>query len=661
MSQPPIGGDVFIDVETCSPVDLTKTGSKVYFEHPDTHVICLEAITPDGEVISWTEGEPPPKRLEELMLFGWTFWAHNVRFEQLAFEHILCKLHGFSMPDWWGCTMARARFNGLPPALEHCAKALGLPVEKDMAGSRLMLTMARPRGYDKFGSARWWHREEPEKLVRLKRYCLQDCKVSMAVHSHTRPLTEAMYDQYDMVQRMNRRGVGIDLTFAQAAVNAASAAREEIDKKLRTITRQMVPAATRVKQLKEWASLMFDVNITSLDKRDIQSWLEGDALPEPVRDAINLRLEAAKSSVAKYKSMLTRVNAAGRVEDAHVFHGASTGRLTSQGLQVQNFVRDVLKNCDEAIELIQRGKIELLQLFHGEPLEVLSKLLRPTLVPTEGRCFVGGDLSQIEARITAALAKDERILKLFADGKDVYRYTAAFMFGLAVTLVTEAQRQMGKVADLALGFGGGAGALHSMGRLYGVTFSDAQATKLVERWRATHEAHRAMWRSFEYAAMRAVRNPRKPQQVNCGLDVDFAFDGRHLYMRLPSRRIITYREVRIEIVDAPWGEKIAALTAAGVNSLTRRFERYLLTRIILVENCVQGIAADVMFSGMWEADVSGYRPVLSVHDELVTEPPIELADECEVRLGWVMTQPLSWLPGVPLAVKTWRAQRYIKS
>lgn len=661
MSQPPIGGDVFIDVETCSPVDLTKAGSKVYFEHPDTHVICLEAITPDGEIISWTEGEPPPKRLEELMLFGWTFWAHNVRFEQLAFEHILVPLYGFNMPDWWGCTMARARYNGLPPGLEHAAKALGLPIEKDMAGSRLMLTMARPRHYDKFGKPVWWHREAPEKLARLKRYCLQDCKVSMAVHARTRPLTEAMYDQYDMVQRMNARGVGIDLDFAKSAVDLANTTRAGIDDKLRQITRSMVPAATRVKQLKEWASMMFDVNITSLDKRDIGAWLEGDALPDPVREAISLRLEAAKSSVAKYKSMLARANQLGRVEDSHVWYGASTGRLSSQGLQTQNFVRDVLKGCDTAIDLIKRGKTELLQLTFGEPMEVLSKLLRPTLVPTEGRCFVGGDLSQIEARITAALARDARILKLFAEGKDVYAYTAAFMFGIAVTAVTEMQRQMGKVADLALGFGGGAGALHSMGRLYGITFSDAQAVKLVERWRETHEQHRAMWRAFERAAMRAVRNPRKPQQVDCGLDVDWAFDGRHLYMRLPSRRIITYRDVRIEMVDAPWGEKIEALTAAGVNSVTRRWERYLLTRIVQVENCVQGIAADTMFSGMWEADVSGYRPVLSVHDELVCEPPNELADECEVRLGWIMTQPIHWLPDVPLAVKTWRAQRYVKS
>lgn len=656
----PLAGDVFIDVETASEVDLPAVGSDVYFAHPSTRVLCLEGIVQDGEeVITWSEGEPCPQRLHDMVKYGWEFWAHGFVFERLAFERILVPRHGFPMPQWWSCTMARARFNALPAALEFAGAAAGLGITKDMAGARLMRTMCRPRKVDADGTRHWWHQEDPAKLVRLKQYCLTDAKVSRSLKKYTRSLTEDAQAHWEVTARMNARGIGIDVPFARAAVELARRARARIDKQLRDVTYGMVPSATRVQALKDWCAL-YGVTVTSLDKRDVAKFLQREGLPEPIREAIGLRLDAAKSSVAKYEAMLTRSNAQARVQDAHVWHGAGTGRLSSQGLQVQNFRRDIHPDALQAMRLVKQGNIDLIEAFYGEPLELLSTLLRPAIIAQPGHCLVGGDLSQIEARITAWFAGDERILKVFAGGRDLYRYTAAFMFGGTPEAITDHQRQAGKVCDLALGFGGGAGALHQMARQYGMSFSELQGIDLVERWRATHPKYKAMWHAFEFAATQAVRHPGRPFAVSTPADLDYASDGRHLYLRLPSGRLITYRDVRQEIVTTPWGEKKLGLTACGVDAKTKRYLRYVITYIVLVENAVQGTAADVMFNGMEECDRCGYRPVLSVHDEIVCEPPVQLIEEARARVGIVMTAPLAWLPGVPLAAKTWSDPRYLK-
>ncbi len=659
MANYPLAGNVYIDVETASEIELPAVGSDVYFAHPSTRVLCLEGITDNDELISWSEGQECPQRLREMVKFGWTFWAHGFVFERLAFERVLVPRFDFPMPLWWGCTMARARYNGLPAALEYAGQAAGLGISKDMAGARLMRTMCRPRARNADGTARWWHLEDPAKLARLKQYCLTDSKVSRALKKYTRSFSDDAQAHWEVVARMNRRGIGVDLRFARAAVAMARRVRERIDQQLRTITYGVVPAATRVQALKEWVAL-YGVSVASLDKRDMGKFLQREGLPQPVRDAIGLRLDAAKSSVAKYEAMLARSNAEGRVQDAHVWHGAGTGRLSSQGLQVQNFVRDIHPDALEAMRLVMTGNIELVQAFYGEPLALLSKLLRPTIIARAGRQLVGGDLSQIEARITAWLAGDKRILDVFASGRDLYTYTAAFMFGLTPEQVTALLRQAGKVCDLALGFGGSHGALHQMARMYGLTFTEQQATDLVARWRASHPKHRGLWKAMLEAAHQAVKHPGRPMAVQCPADLDFASDGKHLYMRLPSGRLITYRDVREEIVTTPWGEQRLGITACGVDSKTKRYRRYVLTYIILTENAVQGIAADVMFAGLEECDRCGYEPILSVHDELVCEPPEHLLAEVQERIGIVMTQPLTWLQGLPLQVKTWSDSRYLK-
>jgi DNA polymerase bacteriophage-type len=657
-----LAGEVFVDVETASEIDLPAVGSDVYFTHPSTRVICLEGITLNEETISWTEGEPPPKRLIEMVLLGWTFVAHGQVFERLAFERILVPKHGFPMPQHWACSMMRARYNGLPAALEFAAQACGLPIEKDMAGARLMRTMCRPRSYTAEGQARWWHLEDLDKLKRLKAYCLQDCKVSMSVWRYTRTPPPEAQAQYEMIARMNKRGVQVDLRFARAAVQLAKRAREKIDQQIRRITQGAVDAATKVAQLKAWIAL-FGIELTSLDKRDVQRFLAqpGEDIPEPVRQAIVLRLDAAKSSVSKFEAMLKRANLRGRVEDVHVWHGASTGRLSSQGLQAQNFRREIHPQAERAMQAVHAGDLQTIELLFGEPLELLSTLLRPALIPQPGRQFVGGDLSQIEARILAWIANDQPILELFRKGADVYKYVASQLFRVSTEQVSAEQRQAGKVADLAFGFGGAMGALQAMTRQYGMpAFEEDEAKRLVAAWRESHPLYLSMWRAFERAAKAAVIHPYKPWRVPGPVDLDFAYDGRHLYLRLPSGRLITYRDVQLEDRPTPWGEVLPALVASGVNSMTRRYERYALSRVILVENAVQGIAADIMLAGALECDRSRYEPVLSVHDELVCEPPPELLEEAAVRIGWVMTQPLEWSRGLPLAVKTWRGDRYLK-
>jgi DNA polymerase len=274
---------------------------------------------------------------------------------------------------------------------------------------------------------------------------------------------------------------------------------------------------------------------------------------------------------------------------------------------------------------------------------------------------VGGDLSQIEARVTAWLAGDERILELFRQHEDVYAHTAGDVFHVAPADVTSLQRQAGKVCDLALGFGGAVGALQSMTRTYRMpAFEDEEAQRLVDAWRDARPLYPRLWKALEYAAKMAVANPGKPWRVAIAPDLDYASDGTHLYLRLPSRRLITYRDVKLMDMPVPWGGTAPQLVANGVNSVTRRFERFVLSRVILTENAVQGIAADVMLAGLEQCDRAKFEPVLSVHDELVCEPPPELAEEAAVRMGWLLTAPLPWSKGLPLAVKIWKGERYMK-
>ena len=661
-----LAGDCFVDVETASLVDLPECGSDVYFAHPSTRVLCAVFTTEDAE-ISWCEGEPVPQRVIDMVLLGWRFIAHGVVFERLAFERILCPRHGFPMPDHWGCSMMKARYNGIPAALEHAAAALGLPVEKDMQGARLMRVMCRPRGFLPDGTPRWWHLEDPAKLKRLVEYCAQDTRVSQAVWKYTRFPYPADMATYELVVRMNRRGIGVDLDFAEHAVKLAEWAINKVNTELRIVTKGSVDAATKVKQLKEWIAT-YGVELDSLDKRTVAVFLNerGADLPEPVREAIALRLEAGKSSVSKYRSMLNRTNAEGRVQDSHVWYGASTGRLSSQGLQAQNFRRAIHKAARMVMDFIRENPALSVLFMWGEPMELLSTLLRPTLRARPGRQLVGADLSQIEARVCAWLAGDQEILDLFASGADLYKHTASGMFGVTIEAVSDDQRQMGKVADLALGFGGGKGALHSMGLIYGVSFEDDDAAQIVKLWRMGHPHHKRMWTAFEEAALAAVMNPGKSWRVAGPVDIDYAFDGRHLYCRLPSGRLLTYRDIELTQKVLPWtgrnGEAIyaPALMASGVNSVTRRYERYELTRIIMVENAVQAISADVMFAGLDAADAADFEPVLSVHDELVCEPAPELLEACQAQLGMLMTRPLDWAPGLPLACKTWSAPCYLK-
>ena len=388
----------------------------MYFSHPSTRVICLEGISEDGQhEVSWTEGEPMAALAVSVAYprYGWmTFVAHGVVFERLAFERILVPRHGFAMPVAWACTMMRARYNALPAALEFAAAAAGLDVAKDMAGARLMRTMCRPRAIEPDGTRRWWHLEDPAKVVRLKSYCRQDCVVSRALWKITRTPPEAAQLQYALIARMNTRGIGVDIAFARAAIALARAARLRIDTQMRWITQGAVSSATKVAALKRWIAL-FGIELASLDKRDVARFLAraGEDLPAGVREAILLRLDSAKTSVAKYEAMESRANAQGRVEDSHVWCGASTGRLSSQGLQTQNFRRGIHPQAERAMALILKGTdLAMIEVMFGEPLELLSTLLRPSLIPRAGRQYVGADLSQIEARVTAWLARDKRIL-----------------------------------------------------------------------------------------------------------------------------------------------------------------------------------------------------------------------------------------------------------
>lgn len=622
---------IHIDVETRSTLDLPTHGAYRYAAHPDTDVWCVCWAVGDRPVQTWTPSDP-------VGTFGafhvGAFCAWNAQFERLIWERILVPRYGFPeiCLERWVCTQAAAAQYGYPPALRDAARVLRVE-QKDVEGANLMKKMSRPRSEDPLT----WH-DHPAQVARMIEYCKQDVVVERAVGRMLRPLPPREQYVYAVDQRINDRGVQLDVPLAEAARDCVEALEQRAADRLLALTGGRVRRATDVMQLSGWLEDR-GVNVASVDKESLRDAAQGD-LPADVVEVLDIRRENGLSSVKKIHRMLAFADPVDhRMRGMMKYYGAQTGRWSGSGPQPQNFPRGSVQNPEQFIDTVLARDLDTLELFDA-PMEIVSSLLRPMLVAAPGRTLKVADYAAIEARVLAWLAGDCELVDAFRAGAKIYERMASAIYGVPEDEVTKNQRMVGKIAILALGYGMGARTFAATVKSWtGHTVSGKFAGDVVQIYREKRRSVVNFWRKCEEAF-------RAGGRVG---SLIFEASGDERTITLPSGRQLLYAQVRIDEGGIECG------TWAGNAWRTRK-----LYGGLIVENIVQAVARDLLAQALVDLDSIGFPVVLHVHDEIVCESLLGDEFYTLATLERIMATPPKWATGLPLAVEGWEGLRYRK-
>ena len=620
---------VYCDFETRSACDLKSAGVYNYAQSLSTEVLCMAYAYDDGEVQMWTGGPLPD-------FTGHQIRAHNAAFERLIFWYVLQQ--DYPLEQFY-CTAAQTRANCAPGSLEDAGRFAGASMRKDHRGGHLVRQCCIPP----YNTA---------LLPELFDYCAQEVRAMRAISQGMRGLSDDELLDYHVNERINDRGVLVDVELARSAVRYASAELIEIQDTVAKVTQGAV-TSVRSPRMRQWVQdrvspeqlkLMTVEDKISIDKAVRANLLACDDLDPDVREVVQSADDLWASSVAKFARMAALADEEDhRVCGAFVFNGgAATGRLSSYGLQVHNFTR----KCASSPQQVRDSMVAdaaIVPAYGKRVTDVLKGMLRPALIPAPGKQFVVADWSGIEARCNPWLSGNgEDVLDVFRSGQDIYVREASLIF--KTEDVTPDMRQIGKVAILACGYGGSVGAFAAMGRNYGVHLPEYAARRTVDAWRRANQWAVKYWQALESAYMRAMRNPN--QEFAAGR-VFYLFDGAHLWYALPSGRVLCYPYARFE-PDGVSYAKCAWKPAQGATE----WPRARLWSGLAAENICQAVANDLLRYSLRQVD----DVVLTVHDELV----IETASPDVDALRQVMCTPPAWASGLPLAVDIKVMSRYGK-
>lgn len=634
-----------IDIETYSATNLAKAGVYRYSEDSDFEIL-LFGYSVDGgpvQVVDLAAGEQlPDEVLSALTDPAVLKTAFNAQFERVCLSRYLGYPTGTYLdPSSWHCTMVWAATLGLPLSLEGVGAVLGLEKQKLKEGKdliRYFCTPAKTRDGDTF---RHYPTDAPEKWALFKAYNLRDVETEMAIQDRLAkfPVTESEWRNYVLDQQINDRGIRLDLALVQQAITC--------DEQFKQTHMEMAKAVTGLDnpnspaQLKAWLAEQ-GVEVESLSKASVLDLMESAS--GEVELALSLRQELAKSSVKKYTAMQTVVGADSRARGLIQFYGANrTGRYAGRLIQVQNLPQNHLPDLDAARSLVRDGQFSALEMLYDSVPLVLSELIRTAFVPKPGCRFFVADFAAIEARVIAWIAGEQWRQEVFANGGDIYCASASAMFHVPVEKHGQNAhlRQRGKIAELALGYGGAVGALKAMGALnYGVAEQELQP--LVDAWRQANPMIVRLWWDVDAAAKTCVAE----KTVTACHGITFEYKSGMMFVTLPSGRKLAY--VKPKLGENRFGGEAVTYEGVGAQKKWLRLETYGPK---LVENIVQATARDILAEAMLRLDAKGYRIVMHVHDEAVIEAPAEtdLTDIC-VTMG----QQPRWADGLLL-----RADGYV--
>jgi DNA polymerase len=649
-----------IDIETYSSLDLTKSGVYRYAASPDFEILLISYAVDEGSVVTLDlSGTAKPvhgiKELKGLLADpAVRKTAFNATFE------ITCLRAAFgddaTSPEQWDDTMARAQMLGLPYSLAECAKACGTKM-KDGAGTLFISYFCKPCKPTKSNGGRTRNLPEnaPDRWAQFIEYNRQDVEAERALRVHLEKLGHVPDSERRLRlldYRINSCGIAVDADVVDAAIECAAQETATLTHRAREITGLENPNS--VEQLKGWLSGR-GYEFPSLTKSVLAE--AGDVDDPQVREVLSLRARMSRTSVKKYQAIAACTGEDCRARGLLMYYGASrTGRWTGRLVQVHNLPQNHLPDLDLARTLLKERKYEELDFMFGDVQDTLSQLVRTAFVAPAGKTFVIADFSAIEARILAWLADEKWRMDVFAGDGRIYEASAAKMFKVPIETITKGSplRQKGKIAELALGYGGSVGALEQMGAL-GMGLKPTELKPLVDKWRAANRKITELWKRIGGAAIEAVRDRRPRFVLRTGPGSHtLILDVRQGILRvvLPSLRELAYVSPKIE--TGKFGGD--ALTYMGLAQTTRKWQRIETYGPKLVENIVQAVARDCLAKALMRLSDAGYRIVMHVHDEVV----IEADTDCTEDVCRIMDEDISWAPGLRLKVDGYATAYYKK-
>lgn len=628
---------LWIDFETKSNCDLRSKGVYNYAQDASTEVLCMSYAFDEEDVVTWTPGQPFPERVRN---YTGLIYSHNAAFERLIFWYVL--QINFKLEQFY-CTATQARANCAPGSLEDVGRFAGASMKKDHRGAALIRLMCVPP-----------FKHTPDLMAEMISYCEQDVRAMRAISKGLRPLSDEELADYHVNEQINDRGVLVDVPLCKAAIKYAAAELVEIEAIVQEVSEGAI-VSVRSPKMRQWVwdrvgeearTLMQKDDKISIDKTVRANLLNCDGVPEDVKEIIQCADDLWASSVAKFSRLAALADDEDeRVRGAFVFAGgAATGRASSYGAQVHNFTRKCADDPSAVRHAMVRGHA-IVPRFGERVTDVLKGMLRPALIPAHGRSFVVADWSSIEARVNPWLSgRGQDKLDIFAKGQDVYKVNAAATFNVQIEDVTDDQRQIGKVQELACGFAGGVGAFAAMGRVYKVNLPEPIARRMVDGWRRANTWAVPFWSELEEQYTRAMRN--KGREFTAGR-ITYLFDGQHLWYALPSGRVLCYPFAKLEQDGISY-----AKSAWKPAQDAKEWPRARLWKGLACENVTQAVANDLLRHALRQLD----GVVLHIHDEIVIETATPNPDE----LRRVMCTPPAWANGLPLAADVKVMERYGK-
>ena len=636
-----------LDLETYSDVDLSKCGVYKYAESPAFEILLFGVSVNGGDIAVYdlVRGDEVPKEIiAALSDETVTKWAYNAAFERVCLSNYL---EEWLEPEGWRCTMVWSAYLGLPLSLESVGAALGLEKQKLTEGKDLIRYFCVPCKPTKAngGRTRNLPEHDREKWERFKTYNFRDVETEMQIQQRLSkfPVPDFVWEEYRLDQEINDRGIGVDMEMVRRAIAMDGRSKAELSAAMKKLTELENPNS--VQQMKQWL-LENGMETDSLDKKAVAELLK-DAL-EPLKTVLTLRQQLARSSVKKYTAMENAVCADSRAHGMFQFYGANrTGRYSGRIIQLQNLPQNHIPDLTQARALVQCGDYDALKLLYEDVPDTLSQLIRTAFVPQDGRKFIVADFSAIEARVIAWLAGEKWRLKVFEDGGDIYCASASQMFRVPVEKhgLNGHLRQKGKIAELALGYGGSVGALKSMGALE-MGLAEEELQPLVDMWRSSNPHIIELWWDVD----RAVKECIKKRIFTETHGIRFVYQSGMMFITLPSGRRLAY--VRPGIGENRFGGE--SVTYMGVGG-TKKWERLETFGGKLVENIVQAVSRDILCYAM--RTLSCCSIVAHVHDEIIIEADrrMSLAAVCE-QMG--RTPP--WAKGLLLRADGYECDFYQK-
>ena len=640
-----------IDIETYSDQNLAKTGVYRYVESPVFEIL-LFSYSVDGDPVQLVDlacgEEIPSKIIAALTDNSIIKWAFNANFERVCLSRYLGYPTGeYLDPGSWKCSMVWAATMGLPLSLEGVGSVLGLEKQKLTEGKDLIKYFCQPCVPTKTNGQRTRNlpAHAPDKWLAFKKYNIRDVETEMSIQARLAKylVPDSVWDEYHIDQEINDRGVALDMELVRQAIQMDGRSRSELTRAMKELTALENPNS--VQQMKQWLSDN-GMETDTLGKKAVAELLK--TAPLELQKVLTLRQQLAKSSVKKYQAMETAVCADGRARGMFQFYGANrTGRWAGRIIQMQNLPQNHLDDLAEARSLVRSGDFDAVEMLYEDVPDTLSQLIRTAFVPQDGRKFIVADFSAIEARVIAWLAGEKWRQKVFAEGKDIYCASASQMFGVPVEKhgINGHLRQKGKIAELALGYGGSVGALKAMGALE-MGLTEEELPPLVDAWRQANPNITRLWWDVDRAAMEAVRY----KHTNETHGITFSCRSGMLFITLPSGRQLAY--VKPKIGTNKFGGD--CITYEGVGG-TKKWERLDSYGPKFVENIVQATARDILCYAMNTLRCCSI--VMHIHDEVVIEADrrMSLQAVCD-QMG--RTPP--WAKGLQLRADGYETDFYKK-